>query len=319
MLEELFNKLDLPSDTSKDSYSTNPIFNSSHRLGKNLKNEPSILFKTADVANRLDYLGKYIHLRFNVNCTLNENTKKIIENYTILTCTSEDEQTKKNFLDICETSYLNIGENPTNSQINELTENLIELFKTWSASVTDFIGLWGELFMIASSNNSVETLEAWHNHNDDKYDFYDNNSALEVKCSTRERKHEFRHHQLVSNLKEHYLASVLTKPDSSKGLSVLDLYKKILKNKLSNPQINKLKKIYFGIVKGSPEIIINSQKYDYNFAKKNTLFFSISEISTLKNNDVSISNIKYTMDLSQKRNAESLGKNGFLSNLHFTD
>ena len=79
------------------------------------------------------------------------------------------------------------------------------------------------------------------------------------------------------------------------------------------------KAVDFGIVKGSPEIIINSQKYDYNFAKKNTLFFSISEISTLKNNDVSISNIKYTMDLSQKRNAESLGKNGFLSNLHFTD
>ena len=82
---------------------------------------------------------------------------------------------------------------------------------------------------------------------------------------------------------------------------------------------NHMKNHNKNIVKGSPEIIINSQKYDYNFAKKNTLFFSISEISTLKNNDVSISNIKYTMDLSQKRNAESLGKNGFLSNLHFTD
>ena len=64
-----------------------------------------------------------------------------------------------------------------------------------------FIGLWGELFLIVSSNNQVKVLEAWHNHAEDKYDFYDNNEALEVKCTTQgDRKHDFRHHQLVSKI-----------------------------------------------------------------------------------------------------------------------
>ncbi len=320
MLKDLFDKIEIPNDTQEDSYNTKEIFKSNHRLGKNLNNEPSLLFKTQDNnVNQVDYLGKYIHLRFNVKCTLNEKNKKVSENYTILTCISEDDYTKKIFLEICESTYLNIGELPSNNEIIELTQSLIELFKSWSTNVTDFIGLWGELFLIVSSSNQIKCLEAWHDHNEDKYDFYDNSSALEVKCTTKnDRKHEFRHHQLTSNLDDHFIASVLTKPDQSKGLSVFDLYKKILNKKINSTQKNKLNKIYYSIVKGTPENLVNTQKYDYDFAKKNLMYFKVSDISTLKNNDQSITNIKYTMDLSQKQNLSELPQNEFISCLYFS-
>lgn len=319
MLKDLFDKIEVPNDTKKDKYNTKEIFKSNHRLGKNSSNEPSLLFKTQDnKINQVDYLGKYIHLRFNVKCTLDEKNKRIDENFTILSCLSDDDYTKKIFLEICESTYLNISESPTNNEITELTQSLIELFKSWSTNVTDFIGLWGELFLIVSSNNQIKCLEAWHDYNEDKYDFYDNNSALEVKCTIKnDRKHEFRHHQLTSNLNDHFIVSVLTKPDQSKGLSVLDLYKKILIKKINITLKNKLNKIYYSIVKGTPENIINSQKYDYDFAKKNLMYFKVSEISTLKNYDKSISNIKYTMDLSQKKNLIELPQNEFITSLYF--
>ena len=320
MLKDLFDKIEVPNDTKKDLYNTKEIFKSNHRLGKNSSNEPSLLFKTQDnKINQVDYLGKYIHLRFNVKCTLDEKNKRIDENYTILSCLSDDDYTKKIFLEICESTYLNIGESPSNNEITELTQSLIELFKSWSTSVTDFIGLWGELFLIVSSNNQIKCLEAWHDHNEDKYDFYDNSSALEVKCTIKnDRKHEFRHHQLTSNLKDHFIVSVLTKADQSKGLSVLDLYHKILSKKIDTTLKNKLNKIYFSIVKGTPENLINLQKYDYEFAKKNLMYFRVADISTLTNNDQSITNIKYTMDLSQKQNLGELPQNEFTSCLYFS-
>ena len=181
-----------------------------------------------------------------------------------------------------------------------------------------YIGLWGELFLIASSSNELKVLEAWHNHDEDKYDFYNDNEAVEVKCTTSgDRKHQFRHHQLVSKIEGHYVASILTKPKSIKGLSVSDLYKKILKNKMDVNLKDKVNKIYYKIVGNTPEEKLNEFKYDFDFAKKNLLFFKVSEISTLKNSDHSITDIEYKMDLNQKQSVDSLSKNKFTSYLHF--
>jgi len=47
------------------------------------------------------------------------------------------------------------------------------------------------------------------------------------------------------------------------------------------------------------------------------LYFNVSDISTLSNLDQSITNIEYTMDLSQKQNLENLSKDKFTSYLHF--
>ena len=113
-------------------------------------------------------------------------------------------------MDICQTTIPQLGEEPTPKDISEKTQMLIDLFKEMPNKRSSIIGLWGELFLIASSKNITKCLEAWHQHSEDKYDFYDNNEALEVKCTTQtDRKHQFKHDQLVSNLKDHYVASIM--------------------------------------------------------------------------------------------------------------
>jgi len=47
------------------------------------------------------------------------------------------------------------------------------------------------------------------------------------------------------------------------------------------------------------------------------LYFKVSDISTLSNLDQSITNIEYTMDLSQKQSLENLSKDKFTSYLYF--
>lgn len=319
MLKNIFESLKIPEGEKEDLYVTQKIFEKSHRIGKNYKNQPSLLFKTKKSNSVLNnYLGKNIYLRFDTPCTIKEDGNNLSQNYSILSCISEDNDIKKIFLEVCETTFLKISDDPTNKEINDYTQSIIDLFKNLPDAKKGYIGLWGELFLITSSTDIIKVLEAWHNHNEDKYDFYDSNEALEVKCTTKgDRKHEFRYPQLISNFDKHYVASILTKENSVRGLSVVDLYKQILKCKLDLSLKDKLNKIYYKIVGKTPEEKLNEFKYDYDFAKRNILYFKVSEISTLKNNDESITDIKYTMDLSQKNSLESLSNNKFTSCLHF--
>ena len=257
-----------------------------------------------------------IRLKFNINCKIHEENEK--QNYTILSCISNDEQIIKIFLDICQTTISQLGKEPTPKEISEKTQMLIDLFKEMPNKLSSIVGLWGELFLIASSKNITKCLEAWHQHAEDKYDFYDNNEALEVKCTTQtDRKHKFKHDQLVSNIKDHYVASIMISDDPNKGLSVVDLYEDIKKRcKLDNLN-NKLKKIFFKIVGKTPYEELNEYRYSFDYSKKNLMYYKLKDISTLVNEDDSVTDISYKVDLSRKKNVDELSKDKFTSYLHF--
>ena len=317
MLEEIFKKLETPSEKQEDIYKTELILGKYHRLGKNYKGQPSILINTKKNNESVaPYRGMSIRLRFNINCKIHEENEK--QNYTILSCISNDEQIIKIFLDICQTTISQLGKEPTPKEISEKTQMLIDLFKEMPNKLSSIVGLWGELFLIASSKNITKCLEAWHQHAEDKYDFYDNNEALEVKCTTQtDRKHKFKHDQLVSNLKDHYVASIMISDDPNKGLSVVDLYEDIKKRcKLDNLN-NKLKKIFFKIVGKTPYEELNEYRYSFDYSKKNLMYYKLKDISTLVNKDDSVTDISYKVDLSRKKNVDELSKDKFTSYLHF--
>jgi len=317
MLEEIFKKLETPSEKQEDIYKTELILGKYHRLGKNYKGQPSILINTKKNNESVaPYRGMSIRLRFNINCKIHEENEK--QNYTILSCISNDEQIIKIFLDICQTTISQLGKEPTPKEISEKTQMLIDLFKEMPNKLSSIVGLWGELFLIASSKNITKCLEAWHQHAEDKYDFYDNNEALEVKCTSQtDRKHKFKHDQLVSNLKEHYVASIMISDDPNKGLSVVDLYEDIKKRcKLDNLN-NKLKKIFFKIVGKTPYEELNEYRYSFDYSKKNLMYYKLKDISTLVNKDDSVTDISYKVDLSRKKNVDELSKDKFTSYLHF--
>jgi hypothetical protein len=317
MLEEIFKKLETPSEKQEDIYKTELILGKYHRLGKNYKGQPSILINTKKNNESIaPYRGMSIRLKFNINCKIHEENEK--QNYTILSCISNDEQIIKIFLDICQTTISQLGKEPTSKEISEKTQMLIDLFKEMPNKLSSIVGLWGELFLIASSKNITKCLEAWHQHAEDKYDFYDNNEALEVKCTSQtDRKHKFKHDQLVSNLKEHYVASIMISDDPNKGLSVVDLYEDIKKRcKLDNLN-NKLKKIFFKIVGKTPYEELNEYRYSFDYSKKNLMYYKLKDISTLINEDDSVTDISYKVDLSRKKNVDELSKDKFTSYLHF--
>ena len=62
----------------------------------------------------------------------------------------------KIFLDICQTTISQLGKEHTPKEISEKTQMLIDLFKEMPNKLSSIVGLWGELFLIASSKNTTK-------------------------------------------------------------------------------------------------------------------------------------------------------------------
>ena len=317
MYHGLFNKLTTPDSNNKDEYKSSKIPNTNHIIGKNFEGLPSILIKTKDQESIVsNYKGANILLRFNENCKIHED--KTSSMFTILSCRSDDELTIKMFLDICETTIPQLNNEPSAEEIKKITNVIIELFREISDKKRSIIGLWGELFLISSSSNKEKTLQAWHENPTDKYDFFDDNQALEVKCTSKtDRIHKFQHDQLLSEIKDHYIASIMVSENPNDGSSVLDLYEDIKKNKLPVNLINKLKKNFYRVVGSNPKEDLNEFKFDIDYSKKNVMYYKLKDISTLVNEDDSVTDISYKIDLSRKKNVDELSKDKFTSYLHF--
>ena len=317
MYHGLFNKLTTPDSNNKDEYKSSKIPNTNHIIGKNFEGLPSILIKTKDQESIVsNYKGANILLRFNENCKIHED--KTSSMFTILSCRSDDELTIKMFLDICETTIPQLNNEPSAEEIKKITNVIIELFREISDKKRSIIGLWGELFLISSSSNKEKTLQAWHENPTDKYDFFDNNEALEVKCTSKtDRIHKFQHDQLLSEIKDHYIASIMVSENPNDGSSVLDLYEDIKKNKLPVNLINKLKKNFYRVVGSNPKEDLNEFKFDIDYSKKNVMYYKLKDISTLVNEDDSVTDISYKIDLSRKKNVDELSKDKFTSYLYF--
>ena len=317
MYFDLFKQLSIPETNNDDEFKSTLIQNTKHRVAKNSKGLPSILINTKDSENLVsNYKGTNILLRFNENCKIHEDKTSSI--FTILSCRSDDELTIKMFLDICETTIPQLKNEPSAEEIKKITNIIIELFREISDKKRSIIGLWGELFLISSSSNKEKTLQAWHENPTDKYDFFDDNQALEVKCTSKtDRIHKFQHDQLLSEIKDHYIASIMVSENPNDGLSVLDLYEDIKKNKLPINLINKLKKNFYRVIGSNPKEDLNELKFDLDYSKKNVMYYKLKDISTLVNEDDSVTDISYKVDLSKKKNVDELSKDKFTSYLHF--
>jgi hypothetical protein len=116
----------------------------------------------------------------------------------------------------------------------------VELFRGLRRQVVDadVVGLWGELALIAFSDDPLAVAEAWHLDPDDVIDFELDDRRLEVK-TTRDpsRSHWFSHDQLaISDLTAVTLGSLIAVP-SKTGSTVADLLTTVTERLAANPSL----------------------------------------------------------------------------------
>ncbi len=310
-LIEIFNKLEKPID---NSYYVGEDIGNENQIAKDYMGRPLFFIKTSGITkNNNPITLEKIKLEHSKKIIIqNKNNKKEYK-FSFIYFTDNNSIFYEYFLDQIETLNKLIQKNITKDELENLLNTIIEIWRgITEPSKEKIIGLWGELFTIFNSNDIELAILSWHNKNNNKYDFYNNNEAVEIKSTTNNiRKHHFSQSQL--NTKEETFIISLLLQDDINGYTITDLKNKILEKINNENLILNFKKIFYktiGLYNGSK---IEKLKFNLNYTRSNIKIFYSKNIPILENIHDHISDIEFVLNLSLCTEIEDLNKFKFIN------
>ncbi len=222
--------------------------------------------------NSFSFNTKNITLYQNTPFVLKTDNGEIEGTYDVLILTSFYPEMLPSFVSLC----LNFYNNQKDRSLIELTEDLIQLYKTLgTGDYSAQQGFWAELFTIIHlySKYGINVINYWHTDPYNKYDFSINEKVkIEVKSTIKEyREHEFSHDQIYTN-NEVYVSSVMMKKDDQ-GKTILDLFNQIKDLFIDNYEVAKMLEVE--MAKYAPHSLL---KFDYNYSENNIRFYLNSDV-----------------------------------------
>ena len=316
-LLDKINSLKVPDSKDLNTFSAKEIKkNSNHLIGINSKQEIAILFDSKEPKSKGDAL-EYIQLTHNQNCSILEDKNTKNKNFSVLKCSIENIRIKELFLKLLENIVLEMPNQISQKEISDLTRDIFDLFeKITKPSRETLIGLWGELFTINTSKNIDEFIKAWHPENTDKFDFYSQNQALEIKTTTsNDRIHNYSYEQLNVGNEKLVIGSLMLRYSRS-GKSLDNLKKEILNQVKEQDLKNKFDLNYFKTIGDINQEDIDEFKFDYSYASENIKYFDLLNVPRLKEKPMAgVKKIKFQSDLTGIKSINFFEENTFYSNL----
>tara|TARA_B110000503_G_scaffold143622_1_gene246412 strand:- start:563 stop:1507 length:945 start_codon:yes stop_codon:yes gene_type:complete len=307
-LREIFNKLLAKGNNSKSVLFAEKIGETGEiRLAIDTDKNPILLIQEESFNetsfSSSNYKLNFLEIQFNQLCKINESPDSdsdIEIRFSTIKLVGGNSRMIDYFLRSLEGLIIQLNRDFTVITLKKELENLIQLFsRQKSIDPKIALGLWGELFFINHSDDISISLEAWHNKENNRFDFYySNNKCIEVKTTIdNKRVHTFSSKQ-IENYK--YLnveiASIQTE-SSSNGTSLKELWDFInsktdeleLKDKLRTHISNTLKSDFQALY---------DYKFDFGLAKSSLKYFNTKAFPTL-NEEIhhSIQKISLTIDL----------------------
>ena len=221
---------------------------------------------------------KSLSFVFNKHCKLvcnGENKRKVMH---ILTCKEQDRNKLETFIRLTKSfSYFDSGSDQY--YFAKLFSSLSALFdKQRKISEKELQGLFSELYVILYFNNiECDISKQWQSRNRMKFDFsFDKRRRLEVKSTLKsERVHHFKHEQLLSELYDIKLVSVMLRKNDF-GISLFDVVEKIREIYADNFA---LMLHIDNTISQLDDDLMHSLRYDEIYLKENIRFYDAKNIS----------------------------------------
>ena len=217
-----------------------------------------------------------------------------------------------------ENIILEIPNKVSQKQISELTRDIFDLFEKISKPSREIlIGLWGELFTINSSKNVDTFVKAWHPETTDRFDFYSNNQALEIKTTTsNDRIHNFSYEQLNVGNEKLVVSSIMLRQNRD-GKSLEDLKNEILTQILNKNLKDQFELIYYKTTGEITQEDIEEYKFDYFYTKENIKYFDLINVPKLVEKPMTgVKKIKFQSDLTGIKSLNQFDEDSFYSYLY---
>ena len=262
---------------------------SDHYFGISKSGELVILFTTEDVRSedfKVAEFPRYEHIGVQIDQPLtveNESQEPVKHVFHVLRFKSEDEFIQVYFLQYMEGVVDKMGNSITFKQLVPQLKDALSLFRLVSKPPRiEIQGLWAELFILMSSTNTEEMVDAWHVSNSELWDFHSTNRIVEVKSTIgRSRVHSFQNEQLLPpmDVRDSVVASlILSRTDD--GASIWDLIQEI-NRKVDGERSAKVTKLVHDLL-GKGIARSEEFKFDLGEAVDNVKFFSMDLIPSFE-------------------------------------
>jgi len=192
----------LTSESSdKSIYAVVPVPDySGYFVGKDKDSLACLLVSTIDSPAKPNspILLESLDVQFGLLCHLTRpNLPREEKYYTVIRCRDSDSATIYYFYSICEMIIRMLGDQPLQADLAIAVDRLVAIFQKIQQPPTRSLnGLFGELFFLFRSSNTVRTLKAWRIDQNSRFDFSDGNVRLDIKTTSgRKRSHTFSYEQ----------------------------------------------------------------------------------------------------------------------------
>jgi hypothetical protein len=286
-LAELFQQLALPAGLGSEG----AIFcaakipgHETFRLAKDAAGHPVILVPaqvTAGEPASPTFRLQHLEIEHRIRCRLWLDGSLEVEGlFTILRCPSPNPSVRNYFLTLCEPIVATLGAAPTEAQVADLVEGLVELFRALAEPARSSVqGVWAELFLIKHSNDPIAMARAWHGNPTEKFDFMQGAQRIEVKSSSsRNRRHHFSLDQITPPQGVDILVASLFVERAAGGTSLRYLMETVRQRLLSVADMGWKVDTVVASVLGSTFALALDECFDEEVALQSLVFYRATDI-----------------------------------------
>lgn len=239
---------------------------------------------------------KHLYLSTNTRCSLKTTTNNIEGFYNILICKEREFKSVISFLQLTDV-YSKVYEE-SGINIRTFFETLKNLFSNKKQlPLIELQGLYGELFIMEYLRGfQFDISKYWQSKEKMKFDFSISDvKKIEIKTTTGDKRiHKFRHEQLVSDIYDTWIVSIMLRKDD-KGLSLYQLAEDVKKN---NPKNLNLHTRITNLLNNYTVEELEEIKFNKDYSQKNIGFFRTTNIPKFPEKQPSgVTNTEYDSDL----------------------
>jgi hypothetical protein len=258
---------------------------------------PAVLFEVQGTSQvRAPIELRNLQVLFAAQCRVVENSHTTEGQFTAVVCRATSQDLQELFFDAI-ASILPALETPSEDQIDGIVKALVELFRAiGSPRRTSLQGIWGELLLVARSNQPDGVIKAWHALPSDRYDFARGNERVEVKAALGERRHHFSLDQLRPGPElVVYVVSMLVE-SSAAGWSIAELVGHIA-SRCVDKSLGVSVATSVATVLGEDAAYWATARYDAQTALNSLLFFPTDSIPRVDDPPTRVSDVRFVVDL----------------------
>lgn len=204
------------------------------------------------------------------------------------------------FLTVAAAVVRMVGQDPQPRAVSSAMMRLVKIFDRTEAARGSVLGLFGELVVIATSLDPGQLVDAWHARIDDKFDFSDEGSRLEVKTTARGvRHHMFDLRQLQPPAgTDVRIASVMT-TETNAGTSVSELIGRVEGLLAGNAERQVRLHQQVAATLGPDWLQHLGHRFDELQAAQSLLLFDPTDIPKVASPPVGVISVSLTVDCSE--------------------